>query len=197
TTQGLTWNDPVVAGDVPEFPSNACILPPHICVPASAFFPAIDVDPTSSSIVNLAFLALEDVPGGTAPGKDVVHYAMFPRQSKDGGSTWSNPKGIAFARFPKGDDPDASSTDDLKSQFIGDYISAVTVPPPPSGGPRRFLVAWTDIGSGASFSAVALPCDAVDSFRAGTGPKPNVITQCSASFGNTDIQLTEAFTYTP
>jgi hypothetical protein len=39
---------------------------------------------------------------------------------------------------------------------------------------------WTD-------SRNASPCAAVDAFRARTGPKPNVITQCPTTFGNTDI----------
>ena len=199
TTKGLTWFPPVVAGDVPKFPSDACQFgTPPKCVPASAFFPAIDVDPTSSSIVNLGFLALEDclqgTPPCTTPGADVVHYAMFPRQSTDGGNTWDNPVKRAYGNSPKGDDPDASSTDDLKFQFLGDYITAVSVPAVTgiSRGKRRFLVAWTDTGSGFP---PAETCAAVDAFRAG-GPKPNVIASCSPNFGNTDIQLTEAFTYT-
>ena len=35
---------------------------------------------------------------------------------------------------------------------------------------------WTDSGN-------ASPCAAVDAFRAGTGPKPDVITQCPATLG--------------
>lgn len=185
STKGQTWSNPaVVAGDVTSFGNSG--------LPASAFFPALDVDPAGN--VNLAFLALEDKPAGTAPGKDVVHYLMFVRQSKNSppgtaGATWSDPlSGRGFGKVPSGDDPDASSTEDLTKQFLGDYISAVSVPF--STGLRRFLVAWTN-------SSSASTCDAVDAFRAGTGSKPNVIAQCPLSFGNTDILLTRGFTYTP
>lgn len=187
TTKGLTWNEPVVAGNVTNYVFTG--------KPASAFFPALDVDTHGN--VNLAFLALQDKPTGTAPGKDVAHYAMFVRQSKNSppgtaGSTWSDPLfggGSGFGKCCSGDDPDASSTEDLLSQFLGDYISAVSVPLP-SGSRRELLVAWTD-------TSLALTCAAVDRFRAGTGPKPNVIGQCPVIFGNTDIQLTRAFTYSP
>jgi hypothetical protein len=41
-------------------------------------------------------------------------------------------------------------------------------------------VVWTD-------SRNATPCQAVDAYRAGTAPKPNVIRECPIAFGNTDI----------
>jgi len=41
---------------------------------------------------------------------------------------------------------------------------------------------WTD-------SRNATPCAAVDAFRAGTAGKPDVITKCPTTFGNTDIFL--------
>ncbi|HEY3194914.1 MAG TPA: hypothetical protein VGK42_06725 [Candidatus Dormibacteraeota bacterium] len=33
----------------------------------------------------------------------------------------------------------------------------------------------------------ATPCAAVDAFRAGTGPQPNVSATCAGTFGNTHI----------
>ncbi len=188
TTKGLTWNEPVVAGNVTNYGFTGR--------PASAFFPALDVDTRGN--VNLAFLALQDKPAGTSPGPRVVRYAMFVRQSKNsprgtagGTGTWIDPLiGIGYGMCCSGDDPDASSTDDLKSQFLGDYISAGTLPALAPGGLGVFLVAWTD-------TSLASTCAAVDAFRAGTGSKPNIITQCSPTFGNTDIQLTQAFSYTP
>ncbi len=177
STKGLTWSAPVVAGNVSKFPSNKCVFTPHTCSPASAFFPSIDVDPAGN--VNVAFLALEDKPAGTKPGKNVAHYAMFVRQSTNGGATFSDPEfGLGFGQPPNGDDPDRSSTEFLNAQFLGDYIGSVS----DSAGGQLF-VAWTS-------TELASTCKAVDDFRAGTGPKPNVVQQCLPSFGNTDSLLT-------
>jgi hypothetical protein len=66
-------------------------------------------------------------------------------------------------------DPDGSSTNGLAAQFLGDYITAVA-------DSSHVYAVWTD-------SRNASPCAAVDAFRAGTGPKPNVITQCPTTFG--------------
>jgi hypothetical protein len=41
---------------------------------------------------------------------------------------------------------------------------------------------WTD-------TRTATPSAAVDAFRAGTASKPDVITHCPTTFGNTDIFL--------
>lgn len=60
-------------------------------------------------------------------------------------------------------DPDGStSTSGLAAQFPGDYITAVA-------DSSHVYAVWTGSGN-------ASPCAAVDAFRAGTGPKPNVIT---------------------
>jgi len=74
-------------------------------------------------------------------------------------------------------DPDGSSTNSLRAQFLGDYITAV------ADGSHVYAV-WTD-------SRNATPCAAVDTFRAtqNVADKPNVITQCPTTFGNTDIVL--------
>lgn len=72
-------------------------------------------------------------------------------------------------------DPDGSSTNSLAAQFLGYYITTVA-------NVSTFYAVWTD-------SRNASPCTAVDAFRAGTGPKPDVITQCPTTFGNTDIFL--------
>jgi hypothetical protein len=66
-----------------------------------------------------------------------------------------------------------SSTNSLAAQFLGDYVSAVATS-------TQVFGVWTDTRNG-------LPCAAVDAFRAGTGPRPNVITQCPTTFGNSDI----------
>lgn len=159
---GQTWAVPVVAGDVSG---------------RSAFFASLTADPAGN--VDLVFLALDDVPFGTAPGAGVVHYDAYFAQSTDGGSTFSEPVKISTATS----DPDGSSTSTttrslgLNEQFVGDYITAVA----DSRGGQVFA-AWTDARN-------ATPCAAVDAFRAGTAGAPNVISQCPMTFGNTDIFL--------
>jgi hypothetical protein len=122
--------------------------------------------------VNVVFLAMDDKPVGTAPGAGVVHYDAYFTQSTNSGASFGIPQKISTATS----DPDGSSIENsLSEQFLGDYITAVA----DSRGSRVFAV-WTD-------SRNATPCAAVDAFRAGTAGKPNVITQCPATFGNTDI----------
>ncbi len=154
TTKGLTWSAPVVAGDVPG---------------RSAFFASVTTDP--SNHVDVVFLALDDVLTGKAPGAGVVHYDAYFAQSTNAGASFGSPSKISTETS----DPDGSSTNSLRAQFLGDYITAV------ADGSHVYAV-WTD-------SRNAVPCDAVDAFRAGTGPKPDVITECPITFGNTDIFL--------
>ncbi len=153
TDGGVTWSPPVVAGDVSG---------------RSAFFSSVAAEPGGA--VNVAFLAMDDAPG-TAPGAGVVHYDAYLTRSTDAGVSFGSPVKISKATS----DPDGSSTNSLRAQFLGDYITAVA-------GPTGVFVVWTD-------SRNATPCAAVDAFRAGTAPKPNVITQCPTTFGNTDIFL--------
>jgi hypothetical protein len=155
-TKGLTWSTPVVAGDVSG---------------RSAFFASVSVDPSGK--VNVGFLAMDDKPAGTQPGAGVVLYDAYFTQSTDGGATFSDPLKISTASS----DPNGSSTNSLRAQFLGDYITPVS----DSRGGGVFVV-WTDSRNASS-------CAAVDAFRAGTGPKPDVITQCPTTFGNTDIFL--------
>ena len=135
----------------------------------SAFFASIAVAP--SGTVDVVFQALTDVATGTAPGPGVVSYDTYLTQSTDGGATWSGPLTISTASS----DPDGSSTNSLAAQFLGDYITAVA-------DSSHIYAVWTDSRNASS-------CAAVDAYRAGTGPKPDVITQCPTTFGNTDIFL--------
>jgi hypothetical protein len=137
----------------------------------SAFFGSISADPAGN--VNLVVQAMDDVAQGTAPGAGVVTYDSYFAQSTDRGKTWSTPILVSTASS----DPDGSSTNSLAAQFLGDYITTVS----DSGGGSAFAV-WTD-------SRNATSCSAVDALRAGTAPKPDVITQCPLTFGNTDIFL--------
>ncbi len=151
---GQTWSTPVTAGNVSG---------------RSAFFASVAAGPASK--VNVAFLALDDVPTGTAPGAGVVHYDAYLTQSSDGGASFGSPLLLSTATS----DPDGSSTNSLGAQFLGDYITAVA-------DSNHVYAVWTD-------SRNVTPCAAVDAFRAGTGPKPDVITKCPNKFGNTDIFL--------
>jgi hypothetical protein len=154
TNDGLTWSAPVVAGDVRS---------------RSAFFASVTTDPSGK--VDVAFLALDDVPTGSAPGAGVVHYDAYLTQSSNGGASFSSP--LLMSTAPS--DPDGSSTNSLAAQFLGDYITVVA-------DASHVYAVWTD-------SRNATPCAAVDAFRAGTAGKPDVITQCPTTFGNTDIFL--------
>jgi hypothetical protein len=154
TNDGLTWSAPVVAGDVSG---------------RSAFFASVTTDPSGK--VDVAFLALDDVPTGTAPGAGVVHYDAYLTQSTNGGASFSSP--LLMSTAPS--DPDGSSTNSLAAQFLGDYITIVA-------DASHVYAVWTD-------SRNATSCAAVDAFRAGTAGKPDVITKCPTTFGNTDIFL--------
>ena len=135
----------------------------------SAFFASVATDPSGN--VDVVFQALDDVATGTAPGAGVVHYDTYLTRSTNGGASFSGPTVISTATS----DPDGSSTNSLGAQFLGDYITAVA-------DASHVYAVWTD-------SRNATPCAAVDAFRAGTAGKPDVITQCPTTFGNTDIFL--------
>jgi hypothetical protein len=135
----------------------------------SAFFASIATDPSGN--VDVVFQALDDVPTGTAPGAGVVFYDTYLVKSTNGGAGFSSPVKISTVSS----DPDGSSTNSLAAQFLGDYITAVA-------DSSHVYAVWTD-------SRNATPCAAVDAFRAGTAGKPDVITQCPNTFGNTDIFL--------
>src|SRR5712692_9946012 len=156
TTGGLTWTIPVVAGDVTL---------------RSAFFASVAAEGAKN--VNVVFLAMDDVRTGTAPGPGAVQYDAYLTRSTDGGATFSPPLMISTATS----DPDGSSTNSLRAQFLGDYITAV------ADGSHVYAV-WTD-------SRNATSCEAVDAFRVTQklADKPDVITQCPTTFGNTDIVL--------
>jgi hypothetical protein len=135
----------------------------------SAFFGSVAVAPQGT--VDVAFLAVDDLPTATAPGAGVAHYDAYLVRSTNGGATFGSPQLISTATS----DPDGSSTNSLTAQFLGDYITT-------AADSSHVYAVWTD-------SRNATPCTAVDAFRAGTAPKPDVITQCPTTFGNTDIIL--------
>jgi hypothetical protein len=134
----------------------------------SAFYPALAVD--GSGDVLIGFNALDDVPSGTDPGAGVVSYDAY--YVLDSGSGFGPP--VKISASPS--DPDASSTNGLSGQFVGDYNGADV------GSTGPFWFTWTDTRNAAT-------CTAIDAFRAGTGPKPNIYDSCPADFGNSDIYV--------
>lgn len=155
TDRGATWSAPITAGNVPG---------------RSAYFAAVTARPTAGNVA-IVFNALDDVAASTPPGAAVTSFDAYVARSSDFGQTFETPIRLSTTSS----DPDASSTNSLAAQFLGDYVSAV------SDGTHVYGI-WTDTRNGAT-------CAAVDAFRAGTGPQPNVITQCPTTFGNSDIYL--------
>jgi hypothetical protein len=135
----------------------------------SAFYPAVAVN---GSNVLIGFNALDDVPARTAPDASVVFYDAFYVLSSNGGTSFGAPVKISAVHS----DPDASSTNGLTGQFLGDYNGAAV------GSDGTFWFTWTDTRNGAT-------CAAIDSWRASglTTTKPNIYDSCPANFGNSDI----------
>jgi hypothetical protein len=155
TDGGKTWSAPSTAGDVPG---------------SSAYFASVTARPTANNVA-IVFNALTDVPAGTPPGAGVTSFDAYVARSTNGGATFETPIKLSTASS----DPDASSTNSLGAQFLGDYVTAVA-------DATHVYGVWTDTRNGAT-------CGAVDAFRAGTADAPNVITQCPIAFGNSDIYL--------
>ncbi len=135
----------------------------------SAFYPAVA---TNGDNVFIGFTAIDDKPAGTAPGASQVHYDAYYTLSTNGGAGFGSPVKISIASS----DPDASTTNSLRAQFLGDYHGAA------AGPDGAFWFTWTDTRNGS-------PCAAVDAWRASgfTTPKPNIYDSCPANFGNSDI----------
>lgn len=135
------------------------------------FFVSIAVE--AGGAVDVAFLAVDDRPAGTASGAGVVAYDLYVARKPALAKAFTPPLLVSQGSS----DPDGSSANALDEQFIGDYITALADVKAP-----RLYVTWTD-------SRRATPCPAVDAFRAKTEAAPDVISQCPVDFGNTDIFL--------
>jgi hypothetical protein len=103
-------------------------------------------------------------------------YDSYYVQSTDG-STFTAPIRVST----QSSNPDASSYNNLKEQFLGDYIGIVA-------GPTQAYVVWTDARDAAT-------CQAVEAYRnavyAGsrTAIAPNPDKACATNFGNTDTEF--------
>jgi hypothetical protein len=154
---GLSWSAPrTVGGAAGAF---------------NAFFPSVAASPDGTHVF-VAWPAQTWKANGTPPGPGVVsQFAAFQVRSH---GVWDGAHLLSTAFG----DPDGSSTNSLRAQFLGDYATAV------ADNSTGWFV-WTDTRNEAA-------CAAVDAFRAGTAPKPNPDTACPPSasgqlFGNSDI----------
>lgn len=139
----------------------------------SAIWSAIAADPSNK--IDVVFVGLDELPGGVLPGPGTAYYDAYFAQSNDGGATFSAP--LKITNVPS--DPGASSRNFLPFKFVGDYIGLAA----DSRGGGVFAV-WTDTRN-------ASRCAAVDALRDSGGPPVNVIAQCPATFGNSDIFMSK------
>jgi hypothetical protein len=138
----------------------------------NAFFPQASVDPAGT--VNITFDALTAPPADNPWQTGVQVYDNYLVQLTLQGLRHSSPVRVST----RSSNPDGSSYNNLKEQFLGDYIGIVS-------GPNAAYIVWTD-------SRNAVPCAAVDAYRsqvyAGskTAVAPNPNNACPNDFGNTD-----------
>jgi len=156
STDGLTWTQLGTIADVTG---------------RNAFFPAASVSPSGG--VSVAFDALTTPPAGDPWQTGTQVYDVYYVQSTPSG-TFTAPIRVSTVSS----NPDGSSYNNLKEQFLGDYIQIVS-------GPASAYIVWTD-------SRNATPCAVVDAYRTAvyggskTAVAPNPDTACASSFGNTD-----------
>jgi len=158
SADGVTWT---LLGTVADVASR------------NAFFPEASVAPDGR--VSITFDALTQPAAGTfiwQTGQQV--YDNYYAETAAGGGSFGAPVRVSTASS----NPDGSSYNNLKEQFLGDYIGIVS-------GPTSAYLVWTD-------SRNAARCDAVDNYRTAvyagskTAVAPNPDLGCSADFGNTD-----------
>ncbi len=161
---GVTWSVPIVIGGRKgQF---------------NAFSPGVAASPDGKHIF-VGWPVQTWAAPGTEPGPGVVtQFAAFTVRTNDPAVNFhSGTFGTASLLSSASGDPDGSSTNSLRAQFLGDYATAVA-----SNDTGWFV--WTDTRN-------EVFCAAVDAFRAGLGPKPNPDLQCPPIdhklFGNSDI----------
>ncbi len=157
SADGVTWTQLGTIAQVPD---------------RNAFFPAVDVSP--SGLVAVAFDALTAPPAASPWQTGVQVYDTYYVEKPPASGSFTAPLRISTASS----NPDGSSYNNLKEQFIGDYIDI-------AAGPVTSTVVWTDVRN-------ATPCAAVGAYRSAvyagskTAVAPNPDTACATSFGNTD-----------
>jgi len=146
----------------------------------NAFFPAVSVSPNGT--VAVAFDALTAPPPDNPFQTGIQVYDVYYAELLPGALAFTPPLRISSASS----NPDGSSYNNLKEQFIGDYIGIFA-------GPAGASVVWTDARNASS-------CSAVDDYRSAvyagskTAVAPNPDVACRTSFGNTDT-FAAAVTY--
>jgi len=146
----------------------------------NAFFPAVDVAPNGT--VAVTFDALTAPPADDLFSTGTQVYDNYFVETTDGGASFSAPLRVSS----KSSNPDASSYNNLKEQFIGDYVDIVA-------GPTQAFLVWTDARD-------ASKCQAVNDYRTAvyagskTAVAPNPDNVCATNFGNTDTEFA-AVTY--
>src|SRR5216683_1260962 len=102
----------------------------------NAFFPAVAVAPDGT--VSVAFNALTAPLDNNLWQTGVQVYDTYYVQSRNGGSSFTAPIRVST----RSSNPEASSYNNLKEQFIGDYIGIVD-------GPTQATIVWTDARNAA------------------------------------------------
>jgi hypothetical protein len=137
----------------------------------SPYFPAVAVTPDGSAIF-VGFQDVNDLPTDTTPAIGVANLRTHYVLSIDAGAHFGSPVLIRSSG-----DPEASSTNSLGGQFLGDYNGAVATD-------STVWFSFTDVSGGAT-------CPAVTAFRYSGGDRPDIYADCPAAFGNTDIRVAE------
>ena len=139
----------------------------------NAFFPAIDVSPRGLAVIGFDALTAPLAPELWGTGKQVYDYYEVQGSARG----FTAPLRVSAASS----NPEASSYNNLKEQFLGDYTDLVA-------GPSSSFLAWTD-------ASQASLCQAVSDYRAqvyagsSTAVAPNPDTACATGFGNTDTAI--------
>ena len=138
----------------------------------NAFFPAVGVAPDGT--VSVAFDALTAPSNSNLFQTGVQTYDVYYVESRNGASSFTVPIQVSTASS----NPEASSYNNLKEQFIGDYIDIVD-------GPTQATIVWTDARNAALCAAVSAYRSAIYAGSA-TAVAPNPDSACATDFGNTD-----------
>ena len=142
----------------------------------AAIFPAIAVTPSGGQVL-IEYQSVTVKSNTPGPGSALIQNVYV--RSLNGGSNW-----IAYQLSPSAVDVDGSSDPSLARQRLGDYTSLIVT------SYKAQLMAyaiWTDPHNAVSCPLVDQYRAAVAAHQAASRPDPDVLSQCPAGFGNTDI----------